>query len=141
MPMEVDGLKEHVFAIVLVEPWFIQCCLSWIRVIKNACIGLFLEHHRTLHALEDLLSTITMMDIEVYDCNPFYFIPMPAQEVSCSNCYVVNIAKAIGLLLITCIILKCLAEHPSMMPRWPYRTEGICILTGHYLVACLKNRT
>ena len=109
--MKVDRLKEHVFAIVLIEPWPILCCLSWIRVIKNACAAFFLEHHRTLHALDDLLSTITMMNIEVYNCNPFYFIPMLVQEISCSNCYVVYVAKAIGLLS---------SKSPTSYFRWLY---------------------
>jgi len=137
--MEVNRLKKYVFTIILVEPWLVLCCRSWIRVVKNAGIRLFLEHHWSLHAFNDLLSTITVVDIEVYDGNSFYFVPVPAHEVSCSNCYVVYIAKTICLFLIAHIVFKCLTEHPSMMPRWPYRAKSICIFTCHQLVACLND--
>lgn len=69
----MDALKKYIWTIIIVKPRFVK--FTWFRIAISQHTGIlvFLESHFFLHALNDFLSSIPMMNIEVNNCNLLNF--------------------------------------------------------------------
>lgn len=127
--MEVHRLKLDVCGIILVEPWFVLSRLSRIIVIQDTCVRLLPESQWTLHALNNFLSAVSMMNIKVNDCNFLYLLSVNVLKICRCDSHVVNVAESIRLLLVTNVLLECLTKDSGVMPWRSDRTECIVYLS------------
>lgn len=102
---------------------------------------LLTEHFRSLHALNDLLRTVSMMHIKVYYGNPLDLVTVSVLEVRSCHSDVVNVAEAVGLLLIALVVFESLTEDAGVVTWWPHCAERIPEVSGHNLVARLHHCT
>ena len=92
-----------------------------------------------LHTFDDLLCSISVMHIKVNNSNFLDLLAIGAHDIRGGDSHVVDIAKAIGLLLIALVVFESFSEYASVMARRPYSTESIFELLRHDLVTCLDD--
>lgn len=139
--MQMYRLKQYILTILFIKPGLEQCWLTRIIIPKHRTIWLFFEYNRFLHALNDLLSSISMMHIKINNCNSFYLISVSAFQICCSQSNIINVAKSICLLLIALIIFESLSKYSRVMARGPYSTKSISHLVWHYLITGFDYRS
>ena len=131
-------LKENIRTILFIKPWLKQGWLSRIIVPQYRAARLFFEYSWFLHALNDLLSSISVMNIKINDSNSFYLISVSAFQVCSSKSNIIDVAKSICLLLITLIIFECFSKNSCVVARGSYSAESISHLIRHYLITCFN---
>lgn len=129
--MKVHRLKEHVLAVFLVKPGLELGRFPGVVIPENGGVGWLPEHPWSLHTLNYLLRPISMMHINIDNGYALYLTPIDILHVCSSQCHIIYIAKAIGLLLVALIVLECLAEDAGMVTGRPYSAEGIAVGVGH----------
>lgn len=123
--MEVHRLELDVRGVVLVQPRLVLGCLSRVSVIEDARIWLLLECHRTLHALDDFLSPVTMMNIKIYNRDLFDLLSVHIFQVCRCDGHVVDVAESVGLLLVANVLLKGLSKDSCVVAGGSDSTKGI----------------
>ena len=132
----MNTLEKHIVFVIVIQPRLVDCCWTRVVVIQNRWVWLLPEDAFALHALDDLLSAVSMMNIKIDDRNFSYFVSVCALQVCSSNCDVIDVAKAVCVFLVTHIIFECGTKHTSMMPGWSNCTKSILIFVKHHFVAC-----
>ena len=104
--MQVHTLEENVVLVIVVEPWLVHSGRPWIVVVQYGCISLFSEDTLSLHALDDLLGAIAVMDVEVNDGNFVDLVSVCALEVSSGDSHVVDIAEPVRVFLVAYVVFE-----------------------------------
>ena len=141
LAVQVYRSEVHVFAVFLIEPRPILRRLARVIIVEDGRTGLLSEHLRPLHALYDFLGTVAVVHIEVNDGDAFDLVAIGIFEVRCRHSDVVDVAEAVGLLLVALVVLERLAEDTSVMSGRPHGAEGIPEVAGHNFIASLYNCT
>jgi hypothetical protein len=90
----MDRCEEDVFTVVQVKPWLVLECLD-LTGRKRRDIR-FLDKNLGLdQSFYNFLGSITMMNVEIDNCNFLNFVPVLALEVRSCNRYIIDEAEAI----------------------------------------------
>mgnify|MGYP006893814184 CR=1 FL=1 len=79
------------------------------------------------------------MHIKVYNCNFVYFLSIIAFEICGSYSNIIDVAKAIGLLVVALVVFKSTAKHSSVMTWWSDGAKSILKFSGHNSICGFDN--
>jgi hypothetical protein len=135
----MNGLKQYVLPIINIKPRSVLSGLPWIIIKKDRATILLSKFLRLLHAFNDLLSSITMVDIKVNNSYLFYLLSISAHNIRGSDCNIVDVAKAIGLFLVALVVFESFSEDAGVMAWRSNSAEGVFEILGNDLVTCFND--
>lgn len=129
--------KKDVVHIAFVEPrsisWLVQCSF------RKGCTyngGFDIRYKLT----DDLLSTVTVVHVKVYDGNlSNAIIAIHGTSVSCTNSNIVEKAESMGSFQVIGTFHD--ASWTSVMSRRTHRTKSIPVIARNNLINCIAHTT
>jgi len=132
--VEMHALELYIFTVLIVKPRLEHRASARIVVVEDTHSRWFSELNLLLHTFDDLLGTIAMVYIKIDYRHALNFLAVDVAQICRSNGDIVNIAEAVGLLLIAFIFLEGLSKYAGMMTWGTNCAKSILIIITHHLV-------